>query len=99
MDGSPTARSLSVGDRTTLSAAGPRPHLWASLRGAGERDGHQTSAVSTPLALAARLCRARDWHDPARVPGPRHRVQRAKSPPAFARFPGLLSSEPHALEL
>ena len=50
------ARSLPLGDGTTLSAARSRSHLRHGLCDAGEGDGHQTGALGAPVALAASLC-------------------------------------------
>ena len=40
------------------------------------RNGYCSRSHGAALAMAERVCRARHWLDPTRVPGPRNRVQR-----------------------
>ena len=58
VDGAADARSVSVGYRTTVSAAGSRPDLWPGVRGPGKGNGHQTSAVGAAVAVATRMWNA-----------------------------------------
>ena len=78
-----TDRSLPVPHPAPLSAAGSGQHLWPGICAPRRRLGSGTKAHRLSCALAESLCRAPDRIQPARVFGPRNRVQRAAPAPTL----------------
>jgi hypothetical protein len=61
MDRTPTPRSLSLGQRSSLLVTGSRPDFWSRICGAGESDGNQTSAVGPMVSLATGVRGTSHW--------------------------------------
>src|SRR5438309_2029201 len=70
LDCATTDRGVRAGGGPTASDPGPRPGLWRTIFASGQDVGHPGSGHCATLALAKRLCRARDWIDATGMPGP-----------------------------
>src|SRR5438309_3381530 len=70
LDWAATDRGVRAGGGPTASDPGPRPGLWRTIFASGQDVGHPGSGHCATLALAKRLCRARDWIDATGMPGP-----------------------------
>src|SRR5437870_996438 len=68
VDRSAAGRGVRAGGDPTASDPGPRPGLWRTIFASGQDVGHPGSGHCAPLALAKRLCRARDWIDSTGMP-------------------------------
>ena len=77
VDGTATARGISLCPTPALPAARPRCYLRGCLPRTGARHGHLRSSVCTALTLAKSLRGASDWIDSTRVPRSCDRVPRS----------------------
>src|SRR2546422_7594148 len=68
LDCATTDRGVRAGGGPTASDPGPRPGLWRTIFASGQDVGHQGSRHFAKLALAKRLCPARDWIDSTGMP-------------------------------
>src|SRR5437867_5252189 len=68
LDRSATGRGVRAGGDPTESDPGPRPGLWRAIFASGQDVRHPGSGHCSTLALAKRLCRARDWIDSTGMP-------------------------------
>src|SRR5437879_1844576 len=68
LDWAATDRGVRAGGGPTASDPGPRPGLWRTIFASGQDVGHPGSGHCATLALAKRLCRARDWIDATGMP-------------------------------
>src|SRR3989454_3728113 len=68
LDWTATDRGVRAGGGPTASDPGPRPGLWRTIFASGQDVGHPGSGHCATLALAKRLCRARDWIDATGMP-------------------------------
>jgi hypothetical protein len=64
MVGPPDHRSLSMGHGPGLSRPRQRLRLWRGVHAAGSVDGHSRSPYRASIAMAERICRARNRLDP-----------------------------------
>src|SRR6058998_1945049 len=70
MDRSATGRGVRAGGDAAVSDPGPRPGLRRTILVSGQDVGYQGSGHSATIAVAKRLCRARDWLDSTGMSGP-----------------------------
>src|SRR5437870_978841 len=62
-----TDRGVRAGGQPSVSDPGPGPSLWRTIFASGQDFGHPRGGHCATLAVAERLCRARDWLDSTRM--------------------------------
>src|SRR5207249_7768331 len=70
VDGATTDRGVRAGGQPSVSDPGSGPGLWRTIFAPGQDVGHPGDGHSATIAVAKRLCRARDWLDSTRMSGP-----------------------------
>src|SRR5437899_9068049 len=70
VDGATTDRGVRAGGPPSVSDPGSGPGLWRTIFASGQDVGHPGDGHSATIAVAKRLCRARDWLDSTRMSGP-----------------------------
>src|SRR2546428_10547967 len=70
VDGATTDRGVRAGGQPSVSDPGSGPGLWRTIFASGQDVGHPGDGHSATIAVAKRLCRARDWLDSTRMSGP-----------------------------
>src|SRR5256886_8428119 len=70
VDGATTDRGVRAGGQPSVSDPGSGPSLWRTIFASGQDVGHPGDGHSATIAVAKRLCRARDWLDSTRMSGP-----------------------------
>src|SRR3989442_6342313 len=70
VDGATTDRGVRARGQPSVSDPGSGPGLWRTIFASGQDVGHPGDGHSATIAVAKRLCRARDWLDSTRMSGP-----------------------------
>src|SRR5882724_2745096 len=70
VDGAAADRGVRAGGQPSVSDPGSGPGLWRTIFASSQDVGHPGDGHSATLAVAKRLCRARDWLDSTRMSGP-----------------------------
>src|SRR5258706_13790437 len=79
MDGTTTDRGVRAGREPSASDPGPGSGLWRTIFASSAAVGHPGGGYCATLALAKRLCGARDWLAAAGMPLPCRRDGRGGS--------------------
>jgi len=70
VDGAAADRGVRAGGQPSVSDPGSGPGLWRTIFASSQDVGHPADGHSAKIAVAKRLCRARDWLDSTRMSGP-----------------------------
>src|SRR5438034_11238072 len=97
LDRSATGRGVRAGGDPTESDPGPRPGLWRAIFASGQDVRHPGSGHCSTLAVAKRLCRARDWIDSTGMPCPSRGDRRTASDGDPVEVRRLLQRDPDTL--
>jgi len=97
MDGTTTDRGVRAGREPSAYDPGPGSGLWRTIFASSPAVGHLGGGHCATLAVAKRLCGARDWLDSAGMPWPCRSSRRAASAGDPVEVRRLLQSDPDTL--
>ena len=70
VDGAAADRGVRAGGQPSVSDPGSGPGIWRTIFASSQAVGHPGDGHSATIAVAKRLCRARDWLDSTRMSRP-----------------------------